>query len=177
MDVLAKVGELFRALMDLLVLKHVRSVEGVVTDGLRSIFVDQNLSFEAEIVQRYNRICIDFFIRQERGGGKYLVRGNPLDSFGGGPSSIASLVLRLLVLLKLKRWPLLLLDETLSPVSSDYIEATSLFFKKLATSLGIPTLLVTHKQEYIEYATLSYLASEKASDKDQPQLEVHRVRG
>lgn len=176
-EVLTKVGELFRALMDRLVLKHVHSVESVVTEGLRTIFFDQDLTFEAEVGQRYNRICIDFFIKQHRSGGRFMVRGHPLDSFGGGPSSIASLVLRLLALMKLKRWPILLLDETLAAVSPDYIEQTGLFLKKLATTANIPILLVTQQHAFIDHTTITYAASEQVVEGEQPRFEVRRLRG
>src|SRR5208282_1126386 len=38
---LTKVGELLRALMDKLVLDQVKTIEGVVTEGLKTIFFDQ----------------------------------------------------------------------------------------------------------------------------------------
>jgi hypothetical protein len=175
-DVLAKVGELFRALMDRLVLSQVRSVEAVITEGLKTIFFDQVLSFEAEIVQRYNRVNIDFFIREEHDGGKYVVRGRPLSNFGGGPATISSFVLRLLVLMKLKRWPVLLLDETLSAVSPEYIDQTGLFLKKLAQSTGTPILLVTQQHAFVEQASMAYAASVGVKD-GRPRLEINRVRG
>ena len=174
---LTKVGELLRALMDKLVHSQVRSVETLITGGLRSIFFDQQLTFEAEIVQRYNRVHIDFFIRQERGGGRFVVRGRPLTNFGGGPATVASLVLRVLVLMKLQRTPLLLLDETLSAISTEYIDQTGLFLKKLAASTGTPILLVTHKHEFLDQATAAYSASEHAVDGRPPRLDVHRLRG
>jgi len=153
-DALSKVGELFRVLMDMLVLDHVKSIEGVVTEGLRSIFTDQDLSFEAEISQRYNKVAIDFNIKQEND--VLPVRGHPLDSFGGGPASIASLILRILALIRLKRWPLLALDETLAAVSDDYIDQTGIFLRKLAEETGITILLVTHKPAFLDHATIAY---------------------
>lgn len=176
-DVLAKVGELFRALMDRLVHNHVRSVEALITGGLRSIFFDQHLTFEAEIVQRRDRLCIDFYVRQERSQGLYVVRGRPLTNFGGGPATIASLVLRVLVLMKLKRTPLLLLDETLSAISSEYVDQTGLFLKRLAASTHTPILLVTHKHEFVDQATAAYAATEHAGEGHLPRLEVRRLRG
>lgn len=158
LETLAKVEELFRALMDRLVLDHVRSIESIVTEGLRTIFHDQELSFGAEVAQRYNRMSIDFFI--EQGTDKLPIRGHPLESFGGGPSSISSLVLRILALLRLKRWPVLLLDETLAAVSDEYLDQTGLFLRKLAETTGISILLVTHKQSFIEHATVAYQGSE-----------------
>lgn len=175
-DVLVKVGELFRALMDKLVMSHVRSVESVITEGLRTIFFDQHLTFEAEIATRYNRICVDFYIKQERG--RHVVRGKPLTNFGGGPSTIASLVLRLLVLMKLKRKAILFFDETLSAISPEYIDQTGLFLTKLAASTGTPILLVTQQHAFVDCASVAYAASEQqAADGKAPRLEVRRVRG
>jgi DNA repair exonuclease SbcCD ATPase subunit len=174
-DVLAKVNELFRALMDKLVMSHVRSVEHVITEGLRSIFFDQMLTFEAEIATRRDRICIDFYIRQERGS--HVVRGRPLSNFGGGPATIASFVLRLLVLMKLKRAPMLFLDETLSAMSPEYIDQTGLFLKKLAATTGTPILLVTHKHEFIDQATVAYAATELTPEAQVPHLGIQRLRG
>src|SRR5262245_38329935 len=61
---LLKVEELFRALMDRLVVKQVRALEAVVTDGLQTIFFDQDLRFESDIEARYNKVAIDFHARQ-----------------------------------------------------------------------------------------------------------------
>ena len=158
LDTLTKVGELFRALMDRMVMDHVRSIEGVISEGLRTIFVDQDLAFEAEVSQRYNKIAIDFFIRQNKE--RMPVRGHPLESFGGGPASIASLILRVIALLRLKRWPFLALDETLAAVSDDYIDQTGLFLQKLAATTGISILLVTHKQAFLDHADVAYRGTE-----------------
>lgn len=161
LDILAKVGELFRALMDKLVLDHVRSMESVVTKGLQTIFVDQDLSFEAEVSQRYNKIAIDFMIRQDNQ--RLPVRGHPLESFGGGPASIASLILRVIAVLRLKRWPFLALDETLGAVSDEYLDQTGLFLRRLAESTGISILLVTHKPAFLDHAVMAYRGSEVLS--------------
>lgn len=171
-EVLSKVNELFRALMDRLVLDHVKSIESIVTEGLHAIFYDQELGFETEVSQRYSRISIDFFIKQARD--RIEVRGHPLHSFGGGPASIASLILRILALMRLKRWPLLLLDETLAAVSDEYIDQTGQFLKRLAETTSIPILLVTHKQAFTEHANVAYLGSE-SGDSDS-HLVLQRLR-
>jgi chromosome segregation ATPase len=171
-----KVGELLRALMDKLVLDQVKTIEGVVSEGLQAIFFDQSLTFEAEVSQKYNKIAIDFFLRQ--GDEAMVIRGHPLESFGGGPSSIASLVLRLLALLRLKRAPILLLDETLAAVSDDYIDAAGQFLRKLAASTGIDILLVTHKQAFLDHAELAYQGHESTAKEDGTwSLALSRLRG
>ena len=156
---LTLVGELFLMLMDQLVLGQVKSVEGVVTEGLKAIFQDQSLVLESEMSSRYNKVAIDFFLKQGEGG--LAIRGKPLESFGGGPASVASLVLRIMTILKLKRWPVLFLDETLAAVSDEYVDQTGTFLHKLARSAKIDVLMVTHKQAYLEHADVAYQGSEE----------------
>jgi hypothetical protein len=181
-EVLLKVNELFRVLMDRLVMDQVRALSSVVTEGLKTIFHDQDLSFEAELTQKYNRIAVDLYLCSgdpERGG----IKGSPLDAFGGGPSSIASLVLRILTLLRMKRAPVLLLDETLAAVSDDYIEATGQFLQKLAESSKLDILLVTHKPAFLDHADSAYqgektlaAGADPSGDRPLPSFSVRRMR-
>lgn len=173
---LTKVNELFRVLMDKLVLDQVAGIETVVTEGLGTIFLDQTLAFEAEVGQKYNKVAIDFLIRQGADD-EMAVRGHPLESFGGGPASVASLVLRLLALLRLKKWPLLLLDETLAAVSDEYTEQAGLFLRKLAATSGIDLLMITHKQAYLDHANVAYLGTEEAQGDGTWSLGLKRIRG
>jgi len=174
-DRLVLVGELLRALMDKLVLDQVRSIEDIVTEGLKSIFFDQNLKFEAEVSQKYNKVAIDFFFKQ--GSDATAVRGHPLESFGGGPSSIASLVLRLLSLLRLKRTPIIFLDETLGAVNGDeYIDAAGQFLHKLATTTGIDILYVSQKAAFVDHADVAYQAGSEVHSDGTWSLDLRRVR-
>ena len=150
-ELLTKVGELFRVLMDILVVKQVHAVESVVTEGLQTIFYDQDLSFEADVGPKYNKVAVEFFIREGSKDNPLSHRGRPLEAFGGGPSSIASLALRILTVLRLKLWPLLVLDEALVAVSDDYIDQTGQFLQSLADKLGFDVMLVTHKPAFLSH--------------------------
>jgi hypothetical protein len=161
---LTKVLELFRVLMDLLVVKQVRSVESVVTEGLKTIFYDLDLSFEAEIGPKYNKIAVDFFIRHGSKDDLFSHRGKPLESFGGGPSSVASLALRILTVLRLKLWPMLVLDESLVAISDEYTDQTGQFLRALCSKLGVDLLLVTHKPAFLDHAHQSYRCTEEIGD-------------
>jgi ABC-type branched-subunit amino acid transport system ATPase component len=168
---LAKTGELLRTLMDKLVFDQVKAIESVVTEGLKSIFFDQDLSFEAVVGTSRGKIAIDLLIRRAR---KQIdIVGPPLETVGGGISSIASLTLRLLALMRLKKFPFLLLDETLSAVSDEYVDQTGQFLGKLAETTGIPILLVTHKQSFLDHAKSSYQAHEGPDE----SLLLKRLRG
>jgi len=169
-----KVVKVFQSLMDRLVDAQVKSVESVVTKGLKSIFHDQDLSFLAEVSQKRNRVSVDFSLCSgdlDAGGHK----GHPLEAFGGGPASFASLTLRIATLLRLKRTPILLLDETLAAISDDYIDATGQFLQKLAHTSGIDILLVTHKTGYLDHANVAYQGTEGV-DGNNRWLEVKKLK-
>lgn len=172
---LSKVGELFRLLMDLLVDKQVRVVENVVTEGLQSIFHDLGLAFEAEVGTKYGRISVDFYMRHQRkdGGGH---RGRPLDAFGGGPSSVASLVLRTLTILRLKLFPALVLDEALVAVSDGYVEPTGRFLQTLSAKMGVDVLLVTHNSAFLEHADVAYRCEEVVKGDESRHLSIRRLK-
>lgn len=160
---LAKVSELFQLLLDQLVNQQVKSVQDVVTDGLRAIFHDQELAFEAVVSSKHNRAWVDFFIRRGAEGDPGSHRGKPLEGFGGGPASVASLILRVIVLLKLKRYPLIMLDESLGAVSEEYVDRTGQFLRTLCDKAGIDILLVTHKPSFLDHSTRSYKCFEVSS--------------
>jgi chromosome segregation ATPase len=171
---LLKVEELFRALMDQLVVKQVRALEAIVTDGLQTIFYDMDLYFESDIETKYNKVAIDFQIREGGIDDPLKVRGRPLDSFGGGTASVAALILRVLTVLKLKRLPFLILDEALLAVSDEYIAGTGKFLKALAETMNLHFLLITHKSAYCDHSDRAYQSHQELVA-EQRTLRVKRV--
>ena len=175
LSILAKVSELYLMLMDRMVKGQVKAIDDVITHGFQTIFFDQNLRFETELSSKRNKISADFFLcdGDPNNGG---TRGDPMESYGGGPATIASLTLRLLTILRLKRRKFLLLDETLSAVSDDYVENTSLFLKGLADTMGLDIFLVTQKHSYVDYAPTAYQADTK-TEGGRNHLTLRRARG
>ncbi len=172
---LAKVGELFRALMDKLVEEQKSVVEGLVTEGLHAIFHDQEIAFEADVVQRANRVEIDLFFK--RGSDALAVRDHPLQGFGGGTTTVCSLILRVLALRRLNRYPFLLLDETLPAVSPEYVEYAGRFLQRLCSSMGLDVLFITQVHEFLTHADVAYEGHEETGDAGFTRLGLKRLRG
>lgn len=99
-----------------------------------------------------------------------------MDSFGGGPASIASLILRILTVMRLKLWPLLLLDETLAAVSADYVDQTGLFLERLTQKMGVDVLLVTHKPAFLDHANVTYQCAEVMGEDGARHLKLEGVK-
>jgi DNA repair exonuclease SbcCD ATPase subunit len=159
-ELLTKVGELFRMLLDLLVVKQVRAIERVVTEGLQTVIDDQALHFEADVSPKYNKISVDFFIRRGAKDNPLSHRGKPLEAFGGGPSCVASLTLRILTVRRLGLWPFLALDEALGGVSGEYVDQTGKFLQGIAAKMGFDILIITHKPAFLDHADVAYRCSE-----------------
>ena len=175
-ETLSKVSELYRVLIDRMVLNQVKVIEEVVTEGLQTIFFNLDLRFVVELSTKNSRVSADFFICDgdpDNGG----IKGPPLESFGGGPASIVSLILRVLTLIRLKRHKLLLLDETLGAVSEDYIETTGQFLKKLSETTALPILMVTHNPSFLDHSTAAYQGGTKRVEGGKNQFTAKKLRG
>jgi len=152
-EVLAKSSEALKAILQTLVEDEREGVQNLITEGLRAIFDDQRLSFKIISSIKRGRVNIDFQVVDEDTG----ITGDVVDSFGGGVVNIVSLLFRFITAMKLGLYPLLVLDESLSNVSEEYIENTGKFLKSLCSKTKFDVLLVTHQPRFIEHADLAYV--------------------
>ena len=171
-ELVTKVSELFRMLLDIMVVQQVRAIEKVVTEGLQTVIDDQLLFFEADVSPKYNKVSVDFFVRRGAKDNPLSHRGKPLEAFGGGPSCVASLTLRILTVRRLGLWPFLALDEALGSVSNEYSDQMGLFLKAIASKLGFDILIITHKPALTDHADVAYQCSEAVNDDGTTNLTI-----
>ena len=155
--VLIKVEELFKHLLDKYVHRYAESFSQVVTEGLQAIFHDQDIGFDIVVGQKNGKVWIDFETVQDG------VRGQALQSFGGGVSSVESLLLRLLVLLKTGLAKYLILDESLAALSEEYVDEAGQFIRRMSEELGVNVLLITHNKAFLDHAHTAYQADQDLS--------------
>lgn len=136
-------------LVDRVSAQNIARVESLVNSALRTIFVDLDVEFRliSEIKRNQNTYRIAFF----RDG----VEGS-IHSIGGGVAAVASVVLKLLFNRFARRFPLLVLDETLAFLSAQYIPACSRFLRELSAEFGMIFVLVTHQPRFAAAADLVY---------------------
>jgi len=155
--ILVKVEELFKFLLDKYVHRYAESFSEIVTEGLQAIFYDQDIEFEIVVGQKNGKVWIDFETVQDG------VRGQALQSFGGGVSSVESLLLRLLVLLKTGLAKYLILDESLAALSEEYVDEAGQFIRRMSEELGINVLLITHNKAFLDHAHTAYQADQESA--------------
>jgi ABC-type iron transport system FetAB ATPase subunit len=121
---------------------------------LQAIFHDQDIAFEIVVGQKNGKVWIDFETLQNG------VRGQALQSFGGGVASVESLLLRLLVLLKTGLSKYLILDESLAALSEHYVDEAGQFIRRMSEELGVNVLLITHNKAFLDHAHTAYQAGQ-----------------
>lgn len=154
--ILDKVANLFKHLLDVLLDKKKKDIEQLVTFGLNSVVTDQDLKFHIDIESKYNTVHTNF--RTEHVG---VMDGDVLDNFGGGIVNIQSFLLRIITLFQANLSPYLILDESFSNLSEEYIENCSNLLKSLCDQLGLTIFMVTHQPLMLSYADKVYKAYSK----------------
>jgi hypothetical protein len=134
--------------------ESLRSVEGTVTYGLRVVFDDHPLTFRFKATTaRGGQVLEPLLI--------YAGVEQPiLDAFGGGPAQVVAFLLRLLVCHRLGLYPLILLDESFSMVSAQYVPNVAKLLRELSEQMQFTFILVTHQPSFTEHATHAYEVSE-----------------
>lgn len=163
---LEKVSELFKHLLNKYVYEYAESFSEIVTEGLQSIYHDQDVGLDIEVEQKRGKVYANFVIVSNG------ERGDPLKSFGGGVSSVVSLLMRVLVVLKAGMARYLILDESLASLSEHYVEPCGDFLRKLCAELDVNILLVTHNQDFVDQADTAYLGTAGTNER----LQLKKIR-
>ena len=142
-------------LIDQEVTVGIKAVEALQTEGLQTIFADQDLRVKASVDIQRGKVAVDLITVQHLPDGSEI-EGDPNDSFGGAVTTIQSILLRVIIQMRRGLRPLLLLDETLPAINHEYLANTGKFLATLCQRLGVDILLVTHNPALVEAADHAY---------------------
>lgn len=165
-SVLGYVNSTLDQLLKTVSVESLETVEKLVMYGLRSSFPDQKLGFKIKVEQKRGTQHFEPILIH---GG---VEAPILDSFGGGPAAVVSFLLRILVCRRFQLAPVLILDESFSFVSSEYVPNVARLLCELADHLGFTIILVTHQPIFLEYASKAYVVEETSNGTVFKSLEI-----
>ncbi len=154
-EVLARVADLFRFLVDREVIDNAKTAEELLTEGLQAVFDDLDLSVRSQVDIQRGKVSVDLLTVQKHPDGS-ITEGSSTDAYGGSVSTIQSVLLRIVVLTRRGLRPLLLLDESLSAVAEHYVPRVGQFLSILADRLGIDVLAVSHNPVIVDAADSAY---------------------
>ena len=133
------------------------TIEKLVTRGLQQIF-DDTLSFHIIQKVKANSASVEFIVRTALPDGG-IVDTPVMDARGGGLAATIGFLLRVVILL-LKGGQsqdnILVIDESFSHVSAEYLPAVSEFLRELVEKTGLQIIMVTHQDELTEAADTVY---------------------
>jgi len=161
-EVLDHVGVLFRGLIDQEVTTAVKTVERLLTEGLQTVFSDQDLSVRAEVGVSRGKVVVDLLTVQKQADGT-VTEGLAPDAFGGAVTTVESALLRIVVMFRRGLRPLLLLDETFPAFDINYVTAMGRFMTLLCQKMEIDALLVSHNPALVETAHKAYTIVKKGA--------------
>jgi hypothetical protein len=133
----------------------VQAVEKLLTEGLQTVFNDQDLKVKSVVDVQRGKVSVDLITVQTHKDG-HEIEGSSGDSFGGAVATMESILLRAIIILRRGLRPLMLLDETLPAINHDYLVSTGRFLSVLCKRLGMDILLVTHNPALEEAANRAY---------------------
>jgi DNA repair exonuclease SbcCD ATPase subunit len=133
-----------------------RTIEALVTEGLRTIF-GNDLSFHLVPGVRAKTPVVDLVVRSQLADGT-SVDTDVLAARGGGLAAVVGFLLRLVILLlsSKRQDTVLFLDETFAHVSAEYLPRLIEFLKDLVAKTGVQIVLVTHDESFLEAADVVY---------------------
>lgn len=133
-------------------------IEGLVTYGLQTIFGEE-MTFHITPGTHGANATLDFTIRSAIGG--EVVETPVMDARGGGVAVVVGFLLRLLMIsLRPDAAKVLVLDESFSHVSAEYVPALGEFIRDIAAKAGIQVIMVTHDPTFNDYADVVYRFSQ-----------------
>lgn len=155
---LALCGQLLRTLADEEVSEGVEAVTQLQTEGLQEIFPDKDLSLEAEVSESRGKVSVELVTVDKKPDGT-VIKDSSIEAFGGSVTTVESILLRLIVIMRRDLRPLLVLDETLAAVARSYVGSVAEFFRAMCEKIpgGMDILAVSHDPQLIEGAQRAYV--------------------
>lgn len=124
-------------------IENLKRIEDICNLALSTVFSDQNIHFKIDTKVKRNTPVYELKLMQDG------VEGS-LNSFGGGPLSVCSVILKVMLNIMAKKYPFICLDETLSGLSVNYIPAMSRLLKDICREFDVTVLMVTHQEMFRE---------------------------
>lgn len=163
---LLEVRAFFSTYLDKMTVERIKLLEETINYGLKFVF---GYAVTVEIQKQYknNKTFFSLIINNDDVSGD-------ADSHGGGVLAIVSFLFKFVVLTKFNYIKFMVMDESLSFVSHQYQERTSLLIRELADKFGVDILLVSHQPKLNTHSSSVY-ELDKKSKKAPLMIVNHRI--
>lgn len=143
--------KILKEVIDDLSKEFINSIVELLTYALQTIFFDEDYSIEIEIKETKLGNNANFILVDNKTG----IRSD-INNTGGGIRAIISFTLQVFCIMTYKRNRILFMDESLSAVSTKYIETLMVFIKQLADERDFIFVSICHDPRFLPYADSTY---------------------
>jgi ABC-type dipeptide/oligopeptide/nickel transport system ATPase subunit len=148
-ELLTLVSTLLRSLIDKEVEAGKLVIERLQTEALQAVFDDQDLSLRADLSIQRNKVAVELVTIQKQEDGT-VNEGVSSDAFGGSVTTVESVLMRIVVILRRDLRRMLLLDESLPAFDPNYVTNMAKLLSLLCSKLKLDILLISHNPVLIE---------------------------
>ena len=129
-------------------------LEKLLNSAVQTIFYDKDYSIEFEISEYRNNNNLSIYLVETLDDGSTIK--TDIKNNGFGLKSIIGLILQVYFTLYHNQAPVLIMDESLSAISTNYIEYVRELIKSLSDEYGFYFILVNHDPRWNDLADRVY---------------------
>jgi len=142
-----------KEIIELISKQHIEHIEKLLNSAVKTIFYDKNYSIKLEISEFRNSNCLNILLIETTDEGEIIT---DIKNNGFGIQGIIGFVLQVYFILYHKLEPILIADEAMSNLSSQYIPYFKELIDALAKEYNFTFVLVAHDERYINIADYKY---------------------
>lgn len=148
--------EVLRSLLDKYSTQNIKLLKDLLNKGVSSIFHDRDYSIDLDIYDTKMKKAKLFLVENVNGD---TIKSEISNSVGGGIRVVVSFIFRIFLIKVYGKRHFVLLDESFTDVSEEYIPNFMEFMKYLVDKMGFNFLWITHDERIMNYGTRVYQAN------------------
>lgn len=142
-----------KEIIELLSRKHIEHIEKLLDSAVKTIFYDKNYSIKLEITEFRNNNSLNIYLVETTDEGEIIT---DIKNNGFGIQGVIGFVLQVYFIMYHKLTPILIADEAMSTLSTQYLP----YFKELIDALvkeyNFKFILIAHDPRFIDIADYKY---------------------
>ncbi len=155
---LNKSAEQVKMIVEIMAERSIRKLENMLTFGVGTIFKDSGFNIEIEVNDRGKDKTATMWLIDSQNVSKAGVpsRTRLYEGNGGGLAAVASLMIRVYLMLKFDKQRFLVLDESMSELSIEFVSGFLTFLRMIVDELDFVVLMITHDTRFTSIADKGY---------------------
>lgn len=152
--ILKEVDSVLKELQEFVSRKTVVFLGEFLTSGVKSVYADRDFKIVPVVGDRGTKKTLTLFVEETIDD--ETIRSHITEASGGGIQVIVSFLIQVLVIMNYEMVRIIVLDEALTAVSSEYLDGLFDLIESLIDRFDFAFLLVTQDPRFIRRSTKTY---------------------